>query len=150
MFIMIIDIYNGDDVMMMMCCYFVNIDEWWSQHWYFVEQNDEGSPEDFEFVDDSAPPTGAAGEAAPEEVVDPLEVAIAQMRAMGFEDDSGTGWLSQLIKAKNYDIGKVLDAIHYDGKNWASACRDVSWLPLLKLLKFYCIVFSVMVSGLKL
>ena len=46
---------------------------------------------------------------------DPLEVAIAQMRSMGFEDDSG--WLSQLIVAKDYDIGKVLDAIQFSGKN---------------------------------
>lgn len=42
---------------------------------------------------------------------DPLEVAIAQMKAMGFEDHDG--WLSQLIVSKEYDIGKVLDAMQY-------------------------------------
>lgn len=45
---------------------------------------------------------------------DPLEVAIAQMQAMGFEDHDG--WLSRLIVAKEYDIGKVLDAIQYNDK----------------------------------
>ena len=59
--------------------------------------------------------TGVAGDGANEEVpLDPLEVAIAQMRAMGFEDDSG--WLVQLLKTKNYDISKVLDAIQFEGK----------------------------------
>lgn len=42
---------------------------------------------------------------------DPLEVAIAQMKAMGFEDHDG--WLAQLIVAKEYNIDKVLDAIQY-------------------------------------
>merc|ERR1712018_415041 len=35
--------------------------------------------------------------------------ALAQMRAMGFSDDGG--WLSNLLKAKSGDVGKVLDAI---------------------------------------
>ncbi|KAK3752581.1 hypothetical protein QZH41_006672 [Actinostola sp. cb2023] len=46
---------------------------------------------------------------------DPLEVAIAQMKAMGFHDHDG--WLTHLIVAKEYDIGKVLDAIQYTDKN---------------------------------
>merc|ERR1712018_556076 len=35
--------------------------------------------------------------------------ALAQMKAMGFSDDGG--WLSNLLKAKGGDVGKVLDAI---------------------------------------
>merc|ERR1719367_1979174 len=35
--------------------------------------------------------------------------ALAQMKAMGFSDDGG--WLSNLLKAKSGDVGKVLDAI---------------------------------------
>merc|ERR1739841_30174 len=35
--------------------------------------------------------------------------ALAQMQAMGFSDDGG--WLSNLLKAKSGDVGKVLDAI---------------------------------------
>ena len=38
------------------------------------------------------------------------------MRAMGFEDDNG--WLAQLLKSKDFDISKVLDAIHFEGKKW--------------------------------
>ena len=60
--------------------------------------------------------SGACGSVADEPVPsDPLEEAIAKMRAMGFEDDSG--WLSQLIKAKGCDINKVLDAMQFEGKN---------------------------------
>jgi hypothetical protein len=36
--------------------------------------------------------------------------ALAQMQAMGFSDDGG--WLSNLLKTKSGDVGKVLDAIH--------------------------------------
>jgi len=35
--------------------------------------------------------------------------ALAQKKAMGFSDDGG--WLSNLLKAKSGDVGKVLDAI---------------------------------------
>ena len=35
--------------------------------------------------------------------------ALAQMQAMGFSDDGG--WLSNLLKAKSGDVGKVLDTI---------------------------------------
>lgn len=58
---------------------------------------------------------GASGTVADEEPTDPLEVAIAKMHAMGFEDDSG--WLKQLITAKGYDLNKVLDAIQFEGKH---------------------------------
>lgn len=87
------------------------------QEFSLFYQNTEGTPEDFEFVDeDSQPSVSSQGdvEGNATDEVDPLEVAIAQMRAMGFDDESGTGWLAQLLKAKNYDIGKVLDAIHYN------------------------------------
>lgn len=57
----------------------------------------------------------ASGTVEDEEPTDPLEVAIAKMRAMGFEDDSG--WLKQLVTAKGYDLNKVLDAMQFEGKN---------------------------------
>lgn len=57
---------------------------------------------------------GVSGTAADEGPTDPLEEAIAKMRAMGFEDDSG--WLKQLITAKGFDLNKVLDAMHFEGK----------------------------------
>ena len=40
--------------------------------------------------------------------------ALAQMQAMGFSDDGG--WLSNLLKAKSGDVGKVLDAIQPKGQ----------------------------------
>ena len=58
---------------------------------------------------------GASGRVDEEVPSDPLEVAIAKMRAMGFEDDSG--WLRQLITTKGYDLNKVLDAMQFEGKN---------------------------------
>lgn len=58
---------------------------------------------------------GASGTVDEEVSSDPLEVAIAKMRAMGFEDDSG--WLRQLITTKGYDLNKVLDAMQFEGKN---------------------------------
>lgn len=57
---------------------------------------------------------GASGTAADEGPTDPLDEAIARMHAMGFEDDSG--WLKQLITAKGFDLNKVLDAMHFEGK----------------------------------
>jgi hypothetical protein len=36
------------------------------------------------------------------------------MKAMGFNDEAG--WLTQLLKAKNYDINKVLDTIQHPEK----------------------------------
>ena len=66
--------------------------------------------------DDFPQESGASGSVADEaNTCDPLEEAIAKMRAMGFEDDSG--WLSHLIKAKGYDISRVLDAMQFEGKN---------------------------------
>lgn len=74
-------------------------------------------PEEFVLVDektDEPQQGGASGTAADEGPTDPLEEAIAKMRAMGFEDDSG--WLKQLITAKGFDLNKVLDAMHFEGK----------------------------------
>lgn len=68
--------------------------------------------EEGEGFEESRATSSTADEAGPS---DPLEEAIAKMRAMGFDDDSG--WLSQLIKAKGYDISRVLDAMHFEGKN---------------------------------
>lgn len=81
-------------------------------------QQDVQSPEEFVLVDENTEHQGegASGTSGDEpDPTNPLEVAIAKMRAMGFEDDSG--WMSQLIKAKGYDLNKVLDAIQFDGKN---------------------------------
>lgn len=67
-------------------------------------------------VDENAETQAGASGTVDEEVPsDPLEVAIAKMRAMGFEDDSG--WLRQLITTKGYDLNKVLDAMQFEGKN---------------------------------
>ena len=81
-------------------------------------QQDVQAPEEFVLVDENTElqGEGASGTSADEpDPTNPLEVAIAKMHAMGFEDDSG--WMSQLIKAKGYDLNKVLDAIQFDGKN---------------------------------
>lgn len=73
-------------------------------------------PEEFVLVDENAETQeGASGTVDEEVPSDPLEVAIAKMRAMGFEDDSG--WLRQLITTKGYDLNKVLDAMQFEGKN---------------------------------
>merc|ERR1712013_34101 len=40
---------------------------------------------------------------------DKVEAALKTMQAMGFSDDGG--WLSNLLRAKSGDVGKVLDAI---------------------------------------
>ena len=45
---------------------------------------------------------------------DKLANALAQMKAMGFNDEGG--WLTQLLKAKDYDINKVLDTIQHPEK----------------------------------
>lgn len=66
----------------------------------------------------TAEPQGEASGTVDDEVpTDPLEVAIAKMRAMGFEDDSDSGWLRQLITAKGYDLNKVLDAMQFEGNH---------------------------------
>merc|ERR1712004_362826 len=45
---------------------------------------------------------------------DMVEAALKTMQAMGFSDDGG--WLSNLLRAKSGDVGKVLDTIQ-PGKN---------------------------------
>merc|ERR1712047_73185 len=40
---------------------------------------------------------------------DKIEAALKTMQAMGFSDDGG--WLSNLLRAKSGDVGKVLDTI---------------------------------------
>merc|ERR1712018_88962 len=40
---------------------------------------------------------------------DKVEAALKTMKSMGFSDDGG--WLSNLLKAKSGDVGKVLDTI---------------------------------------
>lgn len=50
-------------------------------------------------------------QAFPEVSSDVIEQALAQLKSMGYEDEGG--WLTELIKAKGGDVGKVLDALHY-------------------------------------
>ncbi len=40
----------------------------------------------------------------------PIEQTVAQLQSMGFDDEGG--WLTELVKAKGGEIGKVLDALH--------------------------------------
>lgn len=81
-----------------------------------TSEMDVQAPEEFVLVDENAESQeGASGTVDEEVPTDPLEVAIAKMHAMGFEDDSG--WLRQLIHAKGYDLNKVLDAMQFEGKN---------------------------------
>ncbi|XP_077589178.1 LOW QUALITY PROTEIN: sequestosome-1 [Stigmatopora nigra] len=44
-----------------------------------------------------------------------LVESLTHMLSMGFTDEGG--WLSRLLRAKEFDIGAALDAIQYDGKN---------------------------------
>ena len=41
---------------------------------------------------------------------DTVEAALVQLRGMGFDNEGG--WLTELVRAKGGDIGKVLDALH--------------------------------------
>ncbi|XP_028418142.1 sequestosome-1-like [Dendronephthya gigantea] len=45
---------------------------------------------------------------------DRLANALSYMKGMGFDDEGG--WLTQLLKAKDFDINKVLDAIQHPEK----------------------------------
>jgi len=36
---------------------------------------------------------------------------VEQLKGMGFDDDGG--WLTELVKAKNNEIHKVLDALNH-------------------------------------
>ena len=50
-------------------------------------------------------------QASPEVSSDVIEQALAQLKSMGYEDEGG--WLTELVKAKGGDVGKVLDALQY-------------------------------------
>ena len=41
---------------------------------------------------------------------DRIEAALSQLQGMGFDNEGG--WLTELVRAKGGDIGKVLDALH--------------------------------------
>lgn len=43
-------------------------------------------------------------------MTDPVEAVLLQLQGMGFDNEGG--WLTELVKAKGGDIGKVLDALH--------------------------------------
>ncbi|XP_033098324.1 sequestosome-1-like [Anneissia japonica] len=67
----------------------------------------QGSDSEWTMVQDN--PKGADGDYGQSQQDPRHAQALTQMKAMGFDDEGG--WLSQLLKAKNYDIGRVLDAI---------------------------------------
>ena len=54
---------------------------------------------------DAAPTSDPAG-AEP----DAIKAALTQLQGMGFDNEGG--WLTELVRAKGGDIGKVLDALH--------------------------------------
>ena len=41
---------------------------------------------------------------------DSIQQVVTQLQGMGFDDEGG--WLTELVKAKGGDIGRVLDALH--------------------------------------
>lgn len=41
---------------------------------------------------------------------DQIQIAVAQLKSMGYEDDGG--WLTELVKAKKGDVDRVLEALH--------------------------------------
>ena len=89
---------------------FVSIYDYWRI--YLQDEACSGSSNDgdhtYVVVDDSNPD----GESS--ESQDPLTSALAHMKAMGFNDEGG--WLTQLLKAKDYDINQVLDTIQHPEK----------------------------------
>ena len=41
---------------------------------------------------------------------DQIQIAVAQLRSMGYEDEGG--WLTELVKAKKGNVERVLEALH--------------------------------------
>ena len=41
---------------------------------------------------------------------DQIQIAVAQLMSMGYEDEGG--WLTELVKAKKRNIERVLEALH--------------------------------------
>lgn len=60
---------------------------------------------------DSAPSERGGGQRRreEEEFERRLDEAIKQMESMGFNNDNG--WLTQLLIAKDFDIGRVIDTL---------------------------------------
>merc|ERR1712004_664987 len=58
---------------------------------------------------DSNAHTNSVEDKKDNEKEDKVEAALKTMQAMGFSDDGG--WLSNLLRAKSGDVGKVLDTI---------------------------------------
>ena len=41
---------------------------------------------------------------------DQIQIAVAQLRSMGYEDEGG--WLTELVKANKGNVERVLEALH--------------------------------------
>ena len=54
-----------------------------------------------------------------------VQIALAQLKSMGYEDVGG--WLTELIRAKEGDVSKVLDALLPSGPR-KEMCPK-SWMP---------------------
>ena len=50
-------------------------------------------------------------EQQPKEAGNFLNAVLEQLKGMGFEDEGG--WLTELIRAKEGDLQKILDALHH-------------------------------------
>ncbi|KAL5459847.1 hypothetical protein EMCRGX_G033230 [Ephydatia muelleri] len=64
--------------------------------------------EDKKTPSEGTDPVGASNTPATEE--DQIQIAVAQLRSMGYEDEGG--WLTELVKAKKGNVEHVLEALH--------------------------------------
>ena len=43
---------------------------------------------------------------------DQIQIAVAQLRSMGYMYEDEGGWLTELVKAKKGNVERVLEALH--------------------------------------